>query len=83
MSFAHSLTSFVKDNSDFVSFVSKGPPGLTVRGPEGPPGPPGLPGGGVEVCGCNQTLVRQFIKELKPNLIAGSPQVRHFTFNLT
>jgi hypothetical protein len=69
----------MKRSCKIVTFppFSKGPPGLTVRGPEGPPGPPGIPGhgsgGAGDYCGCNQTLLRQYIKEMKPVLIAGPP----------
>ena len=61
-------------------YIFKGPPGLTVRGPEGPPGPPGIPGHGNgatgtagDYCGCNQTMLRQYLKDIKPVLIAGPP----------
>jgi len=77
-----------------LSLILKGPPGMTIRGPEGPPGPPGPPGDferyislcwtvfydslkgpGVNdgFCGCNQTMIRQYVKDMKPILIPGPP----------
>lgn len=60
----------------------QGPPGHTVRGLQGPPGPPGPPGfpgpmntGGAwsgrtttlaATCSCNETMMRQFMREMLP-----------------
>ena len=54
----------------------RGPPGMTVRGPPGPPGPPGrgwldtsfAPSGS---CGCNESLLRLYVKDMNPKLIPG------------
>ena len=54
----------------------QGPPGMTVRGPPGPPGSPGLgwldtsfsPSGS---CGCNESLLRLYVKDTNPKLIPG------------
>ena len=55
----------------------RGPPGMTVRGPPGPPGPPGR--GWLDTsfssssssCGCNESLLRLYVKDLNPKLIPG------------
>ena len=54
----------------------RGPPGMTVRGPPGPAGSPGrdwldtaLPV--TSSCGCNQSLLRLYVQDLNPKLIAG------------
>ena len=49
---------------------------MTVRGPPGPPGSPGLgwldssfsPSGS---CGCNESLLRLYVKDTNPKLIPG------------
>ena len=62
---------------------------MTVRGPQGPMGPPGysnpwgigtetgavdnLIGGPPSTCGCEEALLRQYIKDMKPKLVAGPP----------
>ena len=52
---------------------------MTVRGPEGPPGPPGSAefgnpaSGSGDMCGCNQTLLRMYVKEMNPILVPGPP----------
>ena len=56
--------------------TAQGPPGMTVRGPPGPPGSPGLgwldssfsPSGS---CGCNESLLRLYVKDTNPKLIPG------------
>ena len=54
----------------------RGPPGMTVRGPPGPPGPPGR--GWLDTsfatsssCGCNESLLRLYVKDVNPKLIPG------------
>lgn len=66
----------------------RGPPGMTVRGPPGPPGPPGKDwmdssmtfsrGGGGGSCGCNETLLRLYVKDIKPKLVPGPPGPQGF-----
>ena len=50
---------------------------MTVRGPPGPPGPPGR--GWLDTsfssspssCGCNESLLRLYVKDLNPKLLPG------------
>ena len=56
----------------------RGPPGMTVRGPPGPPGPPGrgwldtsFSSSSSSSCGCNESLLRLYVKDLNPKLIPG------------
>ena len=49
---------------------------MTVRGPPGPPGPPGQSwldhnSQGSTTCGCNESLLRLYVKDLNPKLIPG------------
>ena len=51
---------------------------MTVRGPPGPSGPPGqgwldqsYSGSGPSTCGCNESLLRLFVKDVNPKLIPG------------
>ena len=62
---------------------------MTVRGPPGPMGPPGysspwsmgaerdgednLLEGPASTCGCEEALLRQYIKDMKPKLVPGPP----------
>ena len=59
---------------------------MTVRGPPGPPGQAGIVdrgsvgggggnyfGGGGGSCGCNQTLLSQYVRDIRPKLIPGPP----------
>ena len=69
----------------FLVCLVEGPPGMTVRGPPGPQGPPGpgwldypVIGGGVRTgpamtCGCNESILRMYVKDVHPKLIPGSP----------
>ena len=49
---------------------------MTVRGPPGPPGPAGQSWldhnyQGSTTCGCNESLLRLYVKDLNPKLIPG------------
>jgi hypothetical protein len=54
---------------------------MTVRGPPGPTGPPGQgtswlaepnqSGQGQDSCGCNESLLRLYVKDVKPKLLTG------------
>ena len=56
---------------------------MTVRGPPGPPGPSGYGSGdswlssagpeGGGSCGCNETLLRTYVRDVRPKLIPGPP----------
>ena len=49
---------------------------MTVRGPPGPPGPPGTgwhSSASSPSCGCNETMLRVYVKDMKPKLIPGAP----------
>ena len=55
---------------------------MTVRGPAGPMGPPGPPAyapastgvfSGAGQCHCNESLLRQYVKDVNPKLLPGPP----------
>ena len=75
LKFMKSFIIFSKTELNIDSFI-QGPPGMTVRGPPGPTGSPGLgwldtsfsPSGS---CGCNESLLRLYVKDTNPKLIPG------------